>query len=166
MDKYYEQLTPVYKSKLYTLCRYLYVAVGVLSFLSLIIFLPAGLIFAAIAALLYFIKRNGYIEYEYAFTSGDIDIDMILETKKRKRIISFNVSDLIMLAPKGSSYLDGTPKGKEIFAYPKDTKEKVFVGVVNKDSKVYQIYFTPNKEFIDLCFRSNPKNVKKGEYII
>lgn len=163
MDKYYEQLTAAYKYKFYGILKYLYIVMGVFAALTIFSILPVGLLFAALAIAFYFAKRKGYREYEYAFTSGDIDIDLIIEASKRKKLMNFSMGDVVMMAPEGSSYLDGVPKGDKIIAYPKDSNEDVYVAVVSKDSVVKHLYFTPDEEFINLCFRSNPQNVKRKE---
>lgn len=170
MDKYYEQLTQAYRSPLhavYTVLIYICAAFFLLTLFSLALFanIGVGIIIAAfflgIGILSFFQKQKKYVEYEYIFTSGDVDIDRITEAKKRKRVISFNVSDLYMLAPEGSYYLDGTPEGKKVIAYPKNSSEKKYIAIVNKNGAVNHIYFIPDEEFIDACFRSNPRNVKK-----
>lgn len=164
MDRYYEQMTPAHKIKSYNICRYLFYVMSALSLLTIIVLPVAGIAFAALAALFYFLKRNGYIEYEYAFTSGQIDIDKIIEAKSRKRIISFDIMDVVMLAPENSSYLDSIHRGKRIIAYPRGTGEKVYAAVVGRDSAMNEVLFTPDEEFVNLCYRSNPKNVKKKDY--
>ncbi|HBM75589.1 MAG TPA: hypothetical protein DD429_08555 [Clostridiaceae bacterium] len=161
MDKYYEQLTPAYKSKSYNLLKYIFYVMIAFSAFTILIVPPLGIIFVLLAVLLYFIKQTCYVEYEYTFTSGDVDMDKIIEAKKRKRIISFNMADIEILAPKGSSFLNDVHRGKEISAYPKDTDRKIYTVILSKNSLMQEISFIPDEEFINLCFRSNPKNVKK-----
>lgn len=161
MDKYYEQMTQAYKSSLHEVYHYLSIGLAVVAALTIMPFYPAALISAGLAVLFYFLKQKEYVEYEYIFTSGEIDIDTVIEAKKRKKIINFDIRDVAVLAPKGSSFLDSAPHGKKIVAYPKNSQNKIYVAVVRKDNTVNEIYFTPDEEFINLCFRSNPKNVKK-----
>ena len=118
--------------------------------------------FLGLGVFSFFQKQKKYVEYEYIFTSGDVDIDRIMEAKKRKRVISFSTNDLYMLAPEGSYYLDRAPEGKKIIAYPKNSSEKKYIAIVNQNSVVSHIYFIPDEEFLDVCFRSNPRNVKKS----
>lgn len=166
MDKYYEQLTPAYKNGFYGILKYLYIVLAVLAVFGLLTSLwLLGILFGVLSGLSYFAKRKGCREYEYTFTSGDLDIDVIYEAQRRKKVMSFNMNDVAMMAPEGSSYLDGMKNGKKIDAYPKDTKEKLYVAVINKNSSVSNLYFIPDEELINLCFRSNPRNVKKKDYI-
>ena len=59
----------------------------VISYL-LMLFIPQFAMFLIIAVLLgiYTISKFN-IEYEYALTNGDLDIDMIISQKKRKRLL-------------------------------------------------------------------------------
>lgn len=165
MDRHYEQMTPAHKIKGYNICRCLFYVMSALSLLTIIILPAVGIAFAVLAVLFYLLKRNGYTEYEYAFTSGQIDIDKIIEAKSRKRIISFDIMDVIMLAPENSSYLDGIHRGKRIIAYPRGTGRKVYAAVIGRDSDISEVLFTPDEELMNLCYRSNPKNVKKKDYM-
>lgn len=162
MDKYLEQLNPVYKSSLYQV----YTILMVISITSCFITLQFNFIISiacvGLAVLFFFLKQKQYVEYEYIFTNGDVDIDVIMEQKKRKKVINFDMNDIYIMAPLGSIALDGAPKGKKIIAYGKNSEEKVFVVILNKDNEVKEIHFTPNLQFLSLCFRSNPKNVKKS----
>lgn len=165
MEKYYEQLTSAYISGAYKYYRYLIIAMVILSAISIVFFFPISIISALLAIIFYFVKRKSYVEYEYVFTSGDISIDMITEAQKRKKLIKFDISDLIMLAPEGSIHLDGIGKGKKVTAYPKDSKEKRYVAIIKKNNEVNEIYFTPDDVFINQCFRSSPRNVKKRDFV-
>lgn len=162
MDRYYEQLTSAYRSKLYEVYGFLMIAMVVIFALFIFTALfPVSIITAGLGALFFFLKQKEYVEYEYVFTNGDVDIDIIMAAKKRKRLVSFDTKSVTAMAPVGSLFLDGAPKGKKIIAYPKTNKAKVFIAIVNKDNAVNEIYFTPNEEFVNLCFRTNPQNIKK-----
>jgi hypothetical protein len=162
MDKYYEQLTKAYKSALYEVYTVLMVLMGIILIFTLTSMLyPAAIAAAALAVLFFFLKQKTYIEYEYIFTNGDVDIDRIIAAKRRKKVTRFDIRDVQIMAPLGSPFLDGSPKGKKVIAYTRNTKEKIYLAVVNKNNAVTEIYFTPDEQFVGLCFRANPKNVKK-----
>lgn len=170
MEKYYEQLTHAYRSPLHAIFSalvYICAALGLMTifsfgaFIDIKVWIVISVFFIGTAVLCYFLKQKNYVEYEYIFTSGDVDIDMVIEARKRKRFVSFNINDVYMLAPEGSYNLDGAPEGKKIIAYPKNTSEKKYIAVVNKDGAVNHIYFIPDEEFLEACFKSNPRNVKK-----
>lgn len=162
MDRYYEQLTSAYRSKLYDMYGFLMIVMAVIFVLFIFNSLfPVAIIAGGLGVLFFFLRQKEYVEYEYVFTNGDVDIDIIMAAKKRKRLVSFDIKSVIAMAPVGSYSLDGAPKGKKLIAYPKNNKEKVFITIVNKDNAVIEVHFTPNEEFVNLCFRTNPQNIKK-----
>lgn len=162
MERFYEQLTKAYKGGMHSAYTMLMFVLGVIFIGTLTSLFPINLIFAGLAVLCYFLKQREYVEYEYTFTGGDVDIDRIIEARKRKRVISFDIKDIYMMAPVGSMSLDGAPKGKQIIAYPKNTKDTIFKVIINKGGQVSEVYFIPNEEFVSQCFRTNPKCVKKN----
>lgn len=40
-----------------------------------------------------------YVEYEYSFTNGDLDIDKIMAKRKRKRVVEINHQKIKVMAP-------------------------------------------------------------------
>lgn len=40
-----------------------------------------------------------YVEYEYSFTNGDLDIDKIMAKRKRKRVVEINHKQIKVMAP-------------------------------------------------------------------
>ena len=51
-----------------------------------------GFILAAAAGYgTYYFVQNTYVEYEYAFTNGELDVDKIIAKKKRREMVSTNV---------------------------------------------------------------------------
>ncbi len=72
------------------------VVVGaMIPFLSFIM-LPIALV---VAWLVLFLLKRFNLEYEYIFTSGELDIDKIINRNKRKRVLSINVKDIELMAP-------------------------------------------------------------------
>jgi len=58
------------------------------------VFIAAALIFGA-----YVLITRQNIEYEYSFTNGDLDIDIIYNKSRRKRLFSSSVKDFEIMAP-------------------------------------------------------------------
>lgn len=160
MDSFHEQLTPAYKSKLYDIYGFLIVCAILLFILG-----TTNLILAVAAVglgvLFFFLRQKEYVEFEYSFTNGDVDIDIIMAASKRKKLISFDAKTIVAMAPEGSYHLDGTPAGKKVIAYPKNTKERVYIAVIQKGAEVKRVHFIPDQEFITYLFKSNPRNVKR-----
>ena len=51
-----------------------------------------GLLLAAAAGYgTYYFVQNTYVEYEYTFTNGELDVDKIIAKKKRHEMLSTNI---------------------------------------------------------------------------
>ena len=75
--------------------------------IPILIQLGLSLVLAAVAAYLgYRVITSRNIEYEYIVTNGDLDIDMIVSKRKRKRIFSANCKEFDIVSPVKSSHFD------------------------------------------------------------
>ena len=96
MDTYCEQLVTIKKgAKFYLGALGLWLAVAVIAALSFA-FLPFLSAFIVVAAGYGAYYLCGYlsVEYEYIITNGTFDIDIIYSKRSRKRIASFELSDV------------------------------------------------------------------------
>lgn len=165
MDNFYEQLVTTQKSAAYSAANGATYVFGFLGLVNLGSFnLIPAVVLIAIAAGLFFYKKKLYREYEYDFTNGDIDIDVIYEMKSRKRLISFNVRDIELLAPVDSDPVKSfSNKPEKVHkCYPSNSKEKVYAAMVTGGANRVQILFVPNERFRDMCYKYNPKAVKRN----
>ncbi|MCJ7689168.1 MAG: DUF6106 family protein [Clostridiaceae bacterium] len=163
MDHFYEQLVRADKTGFYKTVK---VATYVLGIIGLLIFnvnfiLSIILIVAAAACFIY--KKELFVEYEYQFTNGEIDIEKILEMKKRKKVTTFNIKEVTLLALEDSDAVkDFSNKPKSIEkCFSTNAKAKVYVAMVTEGTNRMQLMFMPDAKFLELCYRSNPRVVKK-----
>jgi hypothetical protein len=165
MDSFYEQLVTTKKTATYSLANGATYVFGVLGFLFVGggANIPLAVISLGAAVGLFFFKKKLYKEYEYDFTNGDIDIDVIYEMKSRKRLVSFSARDIELLAPLESDPVRSFSNKPEkvIKLYPSTSKEKVYAAMVTGGANRMQILFVPNERFIEMCYKYNPKAVKK-----
>ena len=54
----------------------------------------------------YFILPNLDLEYEYVYVNGELDIDKIMAKSKRKRVQSFDLAKMEIMAPVNSHRMD------------------------------------------------------------
>ncbi len=85
------------------------VGIVVLAFvLASAVFLLIPFIFpvtlAVICVAAYFAIKLQNVEYEYAFTNGDFDVDKITAKRRRKRVLETNVSMIQVMAPYTMEY--------------------------------------------------------------
>lgn len=82
-----------------TVCFFLLGMVTTLSIVALIIAIVLG-----IGA--YFAYMNADIEYEYLYLDKEISIDKVMAKSRRKRLVSYDVDRMEILAPVKSYHLD------------------------------------------------------------
>jgi hypothetical protein len=163
MDQFYEQLMVGKKTTVYTLANLVVYVFGIVGLLFFVASPIIGLILILIAVGSFFYKKNLYVEYEYDFTNGEIDIDKILEMKKRKRVITFSIKDVELLAEENSTIVkDFSNKPSDIATFlPSGYAGKVYAAMLTNGAERKMIRFAPNDKFLDLCFKLNPRAVKK-----
>ena len=164
MDNFYEQLITAKGAASYKIANIaFYVLIGLA-----VLFMGMSIIFSifyiVLAAGTFFLKKRLYIEYEYVFTNGEIDIDKILEMKKRTKAISFSIKDIELMAPEGSDFIrDFNNKPAKLLSLcPKNTDKKIYIAMLTSGMKRLQIRFIPDEKFISLCYKYNPRAVKKA----
>ncbi|MFL0246511.1 DUF6106 family protein [Candidatus Clostridium stratigraminis] len=163
MDNFYEQLAVTHKTGMYRLlnaCVYFFCVLAILSMAVIPVFILSLLI----AAVCFWGKKKLYVEYEYAFTNGEIDIDKIVEMKKRKRVMNFQIKEVELLALENSYYVKDflSVPNDIVSCYPKTTDKEIYVAMITGGNKRVKLRFTPDEEFLNLCFKYNPRSVKKS----
>ncbi|MCL2572770.1 MAG: DUF6106 family protein [Defluviitaleaceae bacterium] len=105
-------------------------------------FIVAGVVFGA-WFLLSLIKR----EYEYSFTAGELDIDVIYNRSRRKRKLSIRVNDIEIMAHIDDKAHSGAFQGTQI---TKDYSSGVsgpdtYIFMINHENKRTKVIIEPNE---------------------
>ncbi|MGH4122084.1 MAG: hypothetical protein ACREV6_04015 [Clostridium sp.] len=163
MDYVYEQLITTYKTGFYKIINgamFVFAIVGLVSFTTNLILM---VILLGMAATCFFYKQKLFVEYEYQFIKGEIHIEKIIEMKKRRRLFSLNIREVGLLAPEGSAAVKDYPNKPNtiVKCYPPTAKGKVYVAMVTEGNNKMQLRFVPDERFLDLCYKTNPRAVKK-----
>lgn len=165
MDNFYEQLVTTFKTTKYKMANSGVYVFLVLGFLAMILgsVIPS-LLLLALSGGLFIFKKKLFVEYEYEFTNGDIDIDKILEMKKRTRVISFNIKEVELIAPENSTYVkDFSNKPEKVLNfYPSTANTQIYVAMVTGGNERVQIRFVPDEKFLNLCYKYNPRAIKRS----
>lgn len=141
------------------------VAAGVAATIALFTFFPQFLFLAVViwGLVVFFIKMQK-TEYEYSFTSGDLDIDVLKGDFKRKRLLSLTIKDMEVIAPEKSHELDPyRNSGHKVIdagagADP-GASNYVIYGSINNE-KTWLI-ITPNEKLISNMYSYAPRIVRK-----
>ncbi|MBR6309548.1 MAG: hypothetical protein IKR39_13185 [Lachnospiraceae bacterium] len=120
-----------------------------------------GLIFAiALGVGAYFVGMYASVEYEYLYLDKEITIDKVLNKAKRKRVGTYQVDKMEILAPLNSYHLDSYRN--------RQVKELDYSsGIAGQPEKRYAFYYEgsqkiiiePNDEFIKLVKNVAPRKV-------
>lgn len=100
------------------------VGVGFILVMSLaLLFLPPAVwifVFAGLCYGSYYLCFSRSIEFEYSVTNGDLTIDKIINRRKRKRVISFDVKNAEEMGPYKAQTHTGRAYEKKVFAAKTD----------------------------------------------
>ncbi|MFI3205676.1 MAG: DUF6106 family protein [Clostridia bacterium] len=125
---------------------------------SIVFFLLCGCVYG-----IYWVVCQQNIEYEYAFTNGDLSIDKIMSQKSRKRLTSFDCKDIEDIG----DYTPDLPALKN-----KNFEHKIFASVYESgDDAVYVIarskktgytllVFDPSEKMVDAIKNSIPRHLR------
>ncbi|MDD5602949.1 MAG: DUF6106 family protein [Eubacteriales bacterium] len=116
----------------------------------------AGIIYGT-----YLVVTGRNIEFEYAVTNGEIDIDKIVAKKRRKRLYSGDCRTFDILAKMDGSYYTQDMKSisNRIEAVSDMKSEDVFFFTANtKDGKVI-VFFEPDRRMLDIFKNLIPRKM-------
>lgn len=117
----------------------------------------AGLIY-----LLYIFVTRINLEYEYAFTNGDLDVDKIINIRSRKRLADINAREIEYMAMiSDSSYRQYEQDAtiKKIYACADKKSPDTFFVVYFDNNEKKMLYFSPNEKIQAGFKRYNPQKV-------
>lgn len=120
-----------------------------------------GLLFAIAAGVgAYFVGMRSLIEYEYTYFDKEMDVDVIYSMQKRKRLKTYDLSQLEVLAPMGSYHLDSFKnreiKARDFSTHLPENEKKVYVMYIGGSEKVI---FEPTPELIKTIANIAPRKV-------
>lgn len=119
------------------------------------------LLVVGIGYLAYIFIRSRNVEYEYIVTNGDLDIDMIIAQRKRKRIFSGSCKDFEVVAKMTSGQYDHNTQSikKRINAVTAlDSPDVYFITTV-KDGEKTLIFFEPHPKMVESFKKYIPRKV-------
>ncbi len=162
-DLYIELLVKKKRTATDTVLKTLLIALTVIAFLAGLLITPLALIvFVGLLVLDYF-KLPGFdLEYEYLYVNGELDIDKIMSKQKRKRVGSFDMKNVEMVAPVKSHELDYYRNGKvKVVDYSSgEENANVYAMLVKDDKEQKMVLFEPNQAILDDMRRIAPRAVK------
>lgn len=102
--------TPVFKKVL----KGMMIAVSALLIVGGMLIWPFLIAGAVLAVVTVVVTPKFDVEYEYLYVNGELDIDAIYSKQKRKRVGSYDMAELEILAPEKSHALDSYMNNKSM----------------------------------------------------
>lgn len=162
MDNFYEQLNSLGVTTSYKVVNaftYVLLILGLFN-LTILQIVPAALLILSGLGL-FFLKKKMLVEYEYAFTNGEVDIDKIIEMKRRKKVLNLKAKDIEILAKAGSDELrDHNVNGLKVVDCSLKGNNNIYEAVVSSSIGRVLLRFAPNDELLNLLHKYNPRAVK------
>ena len=99
-------------------------------------------------------------EYEYIVTDGTVDIDKIIAKQKRKRMVSFNSRECLIIAPVNRGTRFNEYKSLPTSSYvARDDHPNNYFAVFERVGARTVVIFQPSEDMVEAFARYNPRNV-------
>ena len=164
MDLYCEYLVKkkstldtVKRIGLWLLCIILCILIAYLAFAKLHFLISATPIL--IAALIYgtvIYGRNFSLEYEYVFTNGVLDIDVIKGRSRRSNLISVSCRKIEHMEPLPKNY---TSTNKIVNAIYDENRSGKYVATFSDHGTRCDLLFQPPEKLLQNMKKYNPRNI-------
>ena len=160
-EAYVECLIQTKKKPAMKILFFVLVAIAILAFFSMLVLGVIGIALTVVAAVgAYFANLYSCVEYEYLYLDKELTVDRVLSQSKRKRIATYALSKMEVIAPIKSYHLDNY-KNRQV-------KEIDYsIGEELKPDLRYTFYyeggtkvlFSPNEELVKALKNSAPRKV-------
>lgn len=150
--------TPAYMTFLKMLLIILTVILGLFAMVvfSLVLFVVA----IALGVAAYFVSMNSDLEYEYLYVDKELTVDKVMAKSKRKKVASFDIGKLEIMAPVKSYHLDNykNRQGKAVdySSGEEQQPDRRYVFYYDGQQKVI---FEPNAEMVKAIQFAAPRKV-------
>ena len=125
------------------------------------IFAMLGLILAAVAGYgTYFAVQGSYVEYEYTFTNGELDVDKIVAKKKRTAMVSTDIKKFTAFG----KYTDGMDESEDmtvVIASDNIASHEYYADFQHEEYGLTRLIFAPDERILDNIKKSLPPQIKR-----
>ncbi len=121
-------------------------------FVALVPILWGGAIFGTVV-----LRRNFAIEYEYIFTNGVLDIDVIKGRARRKNLVSIPCKSIEYMAPMRNNF--STDRKIIDAIYNEKLGRKYYVNFT-QGGVAHTLLFQPPEKILDNMKKYNPRNIE------
>ena len=150
--------TPAYM----TLLKILSIMLAVCFVLLGLILVPAMIIGVILCVVAYFVYQNADVEYVYLYVDKELTVDKVMAKSKRKRVATFDLDKMEIVAPIKSWHLDNfknrSDKTVDYSSGEEKQPDRRYIFFYDGRQKVI---FEPNEEMIKAMQFVAPRKVFK-----
>ncbi len=125
-------------------------------------YLVTPVLLVAVALVVWTLWRQTAKEYEYIYTDGNLDIDVIFGQSSRRHLVTFDCRMCRMIVPaqiqKYQHEIYEKKYGKTIYACKGKPGEETYVILGKVGDIDYRVFFDPNDKLINAIHQYSPKN--------
>ena len=103
--------------------------------------------------------QSSYIEYEYAFTNGELDVDKIIAKKKRKALLSVEVNKFTSFG-KYTEEIEEPDDMTVVISSDNIYSHEYYADFQHEDYGLTRLVFAPNEKMLDNIKRYLPSAVR------
>ena len=153
MDSFFEQIVAIRKGlREYAITLAIWlgalILAGILFFVTVIYpFISTIGYFLIFLVFLFAVKltKKLSIEYEYIFTNGTLDVDKIIAKNSRKRMLSFDVSEIDALGKYNQSIIENNNFDKKIIACNIEDRDAYYIVKKSASKGKRLLVFAPDE---------------------
>lgn len=169
MDIFTEQIVKrKFNGKDWLICLGASVGAFVLIYISIFILLPLTmmpliplLVIAGCIYGIYWVYSFRNLEFEYSVTNGDLTVDKIINKRRRKRVVSFDVREAEEMGKYDANRLAQREVDKRLIASDSDTGENAWY-ILARTPKYGRtlLVFNPNEKVLDGIKAGLPRQLR------
>lgn len=106
-------------------------------------------LFVAFWYIAYRLIQNQNVEFEYAFTNGELDVDKVVAKRRRKKILTVPVRNFEILARTGGGKFNDYYRSLPKIEASSGNFENTYFAVYSKEGEKKCLVFDPPKRMID-----------------
>ncbi|MBQ3885220.1 MAG: hypothetical protein II729_03805 [Ruminococcus sp.] len=152
------RITTMITGSLFTLCLVLIAILQLnrplLAFLGFVLAVGAG--YAT-----YFLVQSAYVEYEYTFTNGELDVDKIIAMKKRTSLLSVEVRTFTAFG-KYSDDLEESDDMTVVMATDNIESKEYYADFEHTEYGKCRLVFVPDEKMLDNIKKFLPAKLRNA----
>ena len=130
------------------------------SIFAMIFLLPVAIVAACL--IYFFVFPRTDIEYEYLYVNGELDVDVVLAKKKRKKVNTFDLNQTDLVAPLDSrrmEYYNGNTRLKVLDYSSGNANAKRYGMITSANQQNCKVILEPDENMINMMKKTAPSKV-------